>query len=82
MAVGLVILPLSCPATSLFQDEPQIQDGLDVNAVSDVFADIYDLFFMTVDSDENVCFLRLNESEYAEFKKMGICHKIVQDTFF
>ncbi len=44
--------------------------------------DIYDLFFMTVDSDENVCFLRLNESEYAEFKKMGICHKIVQDTFF
>ena len=42
MAVGLVILPLSCPATSLFQDEPQIQDGLDVNAVSDVFADIYE----------------------------------------
>ena len=40
--IGLVIFSFSCHATSIFQDEPPIQDGLDVNAMSDVFADIYE----------------------------------------
>ena len=42
LILGLVTLPLYGMATDLFHDDAPIQDGLDVRAVSDVFADIYE----------------------------------------
>jgi carboxyl-terminal processing protease len=41
-ALGLICLSLPSGAASLFYDNVQIQDDLDVYAVSDVFADIYE----------------------------------------
>ena len=42
IALGLVFVPAIVNATDLFQDDKPIQDGIDVRAVSDVFADIYE----------------------------------------
>ena len=42
MTIGLVVFPLASNATDLFRDEKPIQDGINVNTVSDVFADIYE----------------------------------------
>lgn len=42
IAFGLVFIPAVVNATDLFKDDKPIQDGIDVRAVSDVFADIYE----------------------------------------
>ena len=40
--LGLIFLPLISGATELFHDDVKIQDGIDVHATSNVFADIYE----------------------------------------
>lgn len=42
LMLGLSLLPICANATDLFRDDNPIQDGIDVRAVSDVFADIYE----------------------------------------
>ena len=41
-ALGLIALPGLAQSADLFFDDAKIQNGLDVRAVSDVFADIYE----------------------------------------
>lgn len=40
--LGLVCSPLIAGAAELFHDDVKVQDGIDVHATSDVFADIYE----------------------------------------
>ena len=40
--LGLVCLPFFANASDIFHDDVKIQDGIDVRAVSDAFADIYE----------------------------------------
>ncbi len=40
--LGLIFLPLISGAAELFHDDVKIQDGIDVHATSNVFADIYE----------------------------------------
>ena len=42
LTFGLVCAPVCLHAAELFHDDIKIQDGVDVRAVSDVFADIYE----------------------------------------
>ncbi len=42
LALGLIVLPVFAQSAELFHDDEKIVDGLDVRAMSDVFADIYE----------------------------------------
>ena len=42
LMLGLVVFPFVADATDLFHDDVKIQDGIDVRATSEVFADIYE----------------------------------------